>query len=338
LIIRLEHKILSNFKYKNWLRTLYNAIEDLFHGNILEQNICLKDISNNLRCFILCTGESLNEIDTDKLSSEFTIGMGHLYSPWLDISVMRGINTITEEDKRPLDMAVNCFISIDSWSSILRSTLDYSNPKLIISQAVKFIKDLSKRLTNPDTIFILNGTNRWFYQWYNLLIGRRVYYVKSLCSMTSASLQVNDLTRRMTCLDGSIFLAISMAVYMGFKEVYLCGCGYSYQPILERHFYDVLSFPGELDRSIVEEKAKKHTESRGNGLRVYKIRKKDGLYRVRFVRDNPVDEKHTLTKEYATANGVKIYNIVPDGFGSPVYEKVSWEHIVGNVLPHAISK
>ena len=47
----------------------------------------------------------------------------------------------------------------------------------------------------------------------------------------------------------------------------------------------------------------------------------------------PADVKYHIIKEFAESNGVKIYNIVPDGFESPVYEKVSWEYIVENVLP-----
>ena len=41
---------------------------------------------------------------------------------------------------------------------------------------------------------------------------------------------------------------------------------------------------------------------------------------------------HQSLNNYAKSQGIKIYNVVPDGFASPVYEKISWQEIKTKIL------
>jgi hypothetical protein len=63
---------------------------------------------------------------------------------------------------------------------------------------------------------------------------------------------------------------------------------------------------------------------------------KDDLYRaicVKKVNDDWAPWKSDrLINNYANSQNVKIKNIVPDNFESPVYEKISWEDVVSNIL------
>ena len=48
---------------------------------------------------------------------------------------------------------------------------------------------------------------------------------------------------------------------------------------------------------------------------------------------NPNKDKHRILNNYAKSQGVKIYNIVPDGFESPIYEKTTWQEVESKILP-----
>jgi hypothetical protein len=134
---------------------------------------------------------------------------------------------------------------------------------------------------------------------------------------------------------------ILILIYMGFKEIYLAGAGYTYDPVYELHFYDNLVVPRSLGREKAECEAKRAVADRnqntGSKLEYYGVWPKDDFYRVVCVtrrESDPNKDRHRLMKRYAAERGVRIYNIVPDGFGSPVYEKRTWAEVVKDVLPN----
>jgi len=55
-------------------------------------------------------------------------------------------------------------------------------------------------------------------------------------------------------------------------------------------------------------------------------------YKPVFVKHNTNRDAHLVVKNFAESIGVEIYNIIPDGFKSPVYHGVSWQHVVEKVL------
>ena len=52
------------------------------------------------------------------------------------------------------------------------------------------------------------------------------------------NLEIFDLDRRNDFMLGSHYFMIAASIYMGFKEIYFLGGGYTYQPINRCHFYD----------------------------------------------------------------------------------------------------
>lgn len=331
-------KVLHKLGVNALIRPLYNTIEDFLQKDILKQNEGLKNKFYGDRCFILCSGEPLKEINLDKLGGEFTFGMGHLYTSWLDIYYMQGLTTIAEENKLPINLEVNCFSFVEP----LREYLYIGhNKSKILSRYIDVVKAISNSLPDPKTFFFVNGANKGFYQKHRLLHGRRVYYIKSLCPMASARVQLGDLTRRITFLDGTIFFAIAALTYMGFKEIYLCGAGYTYKPVYNLHFYDNFVFPRSMGRRKAETEAKKainvyNRKKMGSVLEYYGLFEKDDLYRsICVIRKDhdPHKDKHRILNNYARSQGVKIYNIVPDRFESPIYEKIIWQEVESKILP-----
>lgn len=257
--------ILAKTHVKGLLARLYYIYEDFLEGGVIKKNSVLKDAYGGKSCFILCTGSSLKEIDLAKLNGEYVYGCNFLY-----------------KHKGLRDVDVTFYAIPDS----LRIFETESNAKQVYMEA-------DRACNNPDAVFFVRAANKRFLEKHGILKGRKVHYIKPhLKQMKLAPLQINDLTKRITLMEGVVFFMIATSIYMGFSELYLCGCGYTYYPLQSGHFYEDWT---KLD---------------------YKS----------------VNIRHHIMKKFADDHGVKIYNVVPDGFESPIYEKVSWEHVLNNVL------
>ena len=123
---------------------------------------------------------------------------------------------------------------------------------------------------------------------------------------------------------------ISHALYMGFKELYLIGCDYTYEPTREYHFYNQLCISKSINKEIAIQWSKKIAKA--NNFEVFNIGEDDNYYKPLFVKYNYSKEKYLVVKNFAESIGVKIYNIVPDEFKSPIYPGFSWDTFVKNVL------
>ena len=63
-------------------------------------------------------------------------------------------------------------------------------------------------------------------------------FVNGKQSILSNKKQENDISKRITFLDGSLFTMIATAIYMGFKKIVLVGTDFALYPQLQYHFYD----------------------------------------------------------------------------------------------------
>jgi hypothetical protein len=137
-----------------------------------------------------------------------------------------------------------------------------------------------------------------------------------------------DLTKRFTGGDGGVFNLVLIMIYAGFKEIYLAGAGYTYEPIYELHFYDNPVFPKSLGREKAEIEAREAIYTRnantGSTLEYYGLLDKGSFYRGIYVQRRPnskFKEKYIILNTYAKSQVVKTYNIVLDSFEMPVYKK-----------------
>ena len=260
-------------KTKNLLKPVYYTFQDLIDGNVLKKNISLKNIYQNHRCFILGTGSSLKETELALLANEYTFGSNLIFKhkdfQKLNLKFYALVDPF-------LDLCIDVFIN---------RTAANLNPIILYPE-------ISKALPNPDTLIFLHTSARRFIEKHKIFKRRKVYYVNSSSPMELATAQSNDLSKRITFMNGSIFFMIAAAIYMGFKELYLSGCDYTYQPRQSGHFYE--------DWTLLD--------------------------------DKPVEHIHQITKVFADEQGVEIYNVTPDGFESPIYEKISWEEVVSKAL------
>lgn len=208
---------------------------------------------------------------------------------------------------------------------------------------LQFYREMDERLSK--TMLILGSDNYKYFECLNLSKDKKKYFVKGRNDLHKFKGKedkiIVDLTKRSTCGGGSIFDSILALAYMGFKEIYLCGAGYTYEPVYVLHFYDNFAFPKSMGREKAEIAAKKAIDNRNmkilSNYEYHGIFEKNDLYMALYSKKMGFDsnmDKHRILNDYARSQRVKIYNIVPDGFESPIYEKRTWGEVVNNVLPN----
>lgn len=289
-----KNQILAPF-----LRYLWNVWEDFNDGNILETNLELKNKFKGKRCFLVLTGASLRTFDLSLLKNEYTFGCNFLY-------------------KHPKfsEVDFSFYTDVDILSNLMALEA-LGIPGL--ENIAEYFGNIEKASPNPNTLFFFRTDTKRFFKKNGLFRDRRVHYVKSLLPMQDAKIQINDLTNRITFLDGGVYFMMAAAIYMGFSELYLIGAGYTYSPIYQLHFYDTTSFPKTLSKEEIERKL----SSLHPNTEVLGMEEDESNYYPRLVTRDFNNEKYKIAKCEAEKQGVRIINVVPDGFESPVFEKIS---------------
>lgn len=313
----------------------YKVYDTLFSHDkdFLKRNNLLKNKYQDERCFFLLTGESISYIDLELLRKEYSFGAGFLFF---------------HPQIKCLNLNFYYALEAGGWMDKLGARGSHNWPENYIrsggiNQGKLYLKEVFNKLHDNGTKMFLNHDFINYYKKIKLfnLEDDKIIYLKSMSHLHKENHPVLDLTKRFIAGGGSIHQSILIVIYMGFKEIYLCGAGYTYKPCFEFHFYDSHVFPKSMGKQKAIIEAKKvvapHNKKKGSTLEYYGLYEKDDLYRGMYVTKRKDElsfmKKHRIIDKFAKSQGVKIFNIVPDGFESPVYEKISWEEVVNNVLP-----
>lgn len=318
-------------KIKDLLRPGYYVCKDIvdFKGRKrLKENIILNDLYLGKRAFLLLTGESLQQVDIYKLEDEYTFGAGFIF--------LHG-------DIGKIDLTF--YMDVDPSKFFNPSTPNWPKSHLGplgTEGIVTFYREIDERFGNK-TILILQSDNYKYIKKNNLFKDKTVYFIKAKKDLHIIEgipyKNIADLTTRSISGGGAAYFSILIMMYMGFKEIYLCGAGYTYEPIYELHFYDTPVFPKNIGRRKAEIEARKAMDACnnkwGSTLEYYGLFEKDNSYRsICVIRKDhdPNKDKHRILNNYARSQGVRIYNVVPEGFESPIYEKISWQEVESKIL------
>ncbi|MBW2570141.1 MAG: hypothetical protein JRE47_12455 [Deltaproteobacteria bacterium] len=319
-------------KIKDLLRPGYYFCKDIcdFQGRKrLKKNIILNDSYLGKKVFLLLTGESLQQVNINKLKDEYTFGTGFVF-------LHKNIGKINLTFYMNPEPSKSFNPNNPNWPKSHLGPLGHDG-------VVAFYKAIDERLGNK-TILILNSDNYKYIKNNKLFKDKIKYFVKGkkyLHVIEGVPYKIiAGLTKRSISGGGSVFFSILIMMYMGFKEIYLCGAGYTYEPVYNLHFYDNFVFPKSMGREKAEIEARKAIDNINkkyfSSLEYYGFFEKDDLYRsicvIRKDQDSNKD-KHRILNNYARSQGVKIYNIVPDGFESPIYEKITWQEVESKILP-----
>ena len=317
-------------KIKDLLRSAFHYYKDIFdfNGNKrLKKNIELYNLHLGNRAFLLATGESIQHINMEQLKNEYTFGINLFF---------------IHEDINKIDLSYYVYLDNDRclYPGMPQWPKDHLGP-LGYEPIRQMYEEIDKRVDN-NTKLILNSE---CYKYTNNLFKDKTKYFtkvkKELKVVNGVSAKaIADMTTRSVSGGGSIYFTLLIMIYMGFKEIYLIGVGYSYSPEYVLHFYDNIIFPKSIGKNEAIRSVKNAIEIRrekGGSAEYYGLLEKGNYFRGICIRkkneNNPQHyEYHRKIKKYSESQGVRILNIVPEGFESPVYEKISWDKIANEVL------
>ena len=126
--------------------------------------------------------------------------------------------------------------------------------------------------------------------------------------------------------DGALSFMIAAAIFLGAHEIYLLGCGYTYSPRLIHHIFDALSIPP----GTPESEAARWVEDFSAQYPGFDIAQFPVGHRNRFFSATiPFNDGDGTARVYhrlmgfAKGQGVRIVNVVPDGFSSAICDSIS---------------
>ena len=216
----------------------------------------LQNIHDNDRCFIIATGPSMTMDDLKKLKNEITFGMN---------SLCRAFDEIGWE---------TTYFAIQDKSVYKKMYEDLgklSTTKLFVSDDISDVSQIKSNLFRyPLNIYNHKTvTDKFIYKFSN-----------TICEEVSAGFTI-------------AYSALQIAIYMGFKEIYLLGC----------------------DCNYVDDKEKRHFIETGHYDPNYKT-----------IGDKMI-EAYKVAKKYADDHNIKIYNATRGG-KLEVFERVDLDDII----------
>lgn len=230
----------------------------------------LRGIHNGQRCFIIGNGPSLCAADLDLLRDEFTFAANWIFKIF-DQTDWRPTYYLSVDDK-VLKEAQHELFNYDCGHKFLR----YGKNKIIGS---------TNKITQiyiEDLLFSPNAP--------------RVY-----APMKYISEDVSD----HFCNGGTVtFESIQLAIYMGFKEIYLLGIDHNYS-----RTYD-LQGKIQVDTTIED-----HFDHREFNFKT--------AYPANL---NTAEYSYTIAKEYCDTHGIKIYNATRGG-KLEVFKRIEFDNI-----------
>ena len=250
-------------------RCSYTFFQNFIIKNEFRKNATLKNIHKGKRCFIFGNGRSLADVDLLKFNHEYTFGCNEIFLK-------------NDFDKHKLSF----YASVDSLYGYLRRGMDYENPNY-------FFPKVERSCADEKTLFFFDISTRDFQKKRGLFKNRLVHYIAARVKKNRDHPEIIDLDQRNDFSFGSLFFMIATSIYMGFKELYLMGMGYTFHPTYYCHFWD--------NQKAVD--GAKSFESLS------------------------IDPRHHDILRIARENGVSIYNVVPEGFKSPVYNEIGIDKI-----------
>ena len=315
----------------NILRQGNSLYEYLFAKTDLQKNIVFHDKHLGRRCFLLGTSISLNNINLKLLSNEIVMSGNFIFHHEEINKLHLSYYFLSEPFFNLIRCSKNSVFwnrEIDSESKII-PYLTLNKEPFISSVEPKALFPETDNKLNDSTKIFLHSTSKYFVTKNKIFKNKDVFYTLGGDSMISTKKQAIDLTKRISFQDGTLFTMIAAAMYMGIKEIYLIGMDYSLKPTIEFHFYDSPYFSKCLSKEIAYDMIRKIADTRK--IEIYSIEETDEYYKPIFIGRNGDYSRHAIVQELADSMGIKIYNLTPPGFESPIYKKISWEEVLSKM-------
>ncbi len=296
---------------KKVIRPLFRKCEHQYYRKLIRKNEHLKDRHKGEPAHIFATGTSLLNEDISSLKSSLTIGCNYIFRH----PQFKDLN---------LDYYV-VGVPFRRWRQ--------TSQRFTHKDFDDFHLEVNDCLAESSTALFMHATLEAYLKNRNILQKNdKYYFVQRRPFGESKGQEDLNLSLPISLADGSMHLMIALAIYMGSKEIFLHGFGYSYSPVQAFHFYDCL-LVNESDvesglKPAIAEFAHSHPESDITQMEHKLVKVGDGKYLVDFFyfpenmpgyKNLDFYRKDKLLKQLSENIGVKIQNVIPAGYESMVF-------------------
>jgi hypothetical protein len=175
------------------------------YSAVLKKNKQLKNSAKNIdRCFILATGPSIKNQDLNNLENEFCISVSNFFV-------------------HPLFKKINPHYHIFAGS----------HPPITTEQMASWWRDAEDHFRGSSVDVLIHATNKKIQEKFGFFKEHKVYYY-----LGEGKYPV-DFSKAIPKIQTVVHIAIYLAIYMGFKKIYLLGCDHSWlmHHGISQHFY-----------------------------------------------------------------------------------------------------
>ncbi len=268
---KIESKLRGWFHY--WLFPLgirdalrFLRVSLAFHldrnmGGTVKPNRKFKGKYKGRRCFILATGPSIQEQDLNSLRAEICFAVNNFF-------VHKDFSVINPE--------YYCIAPL--------------HPPFTEEDGVRWLEEMNRRM--KERTFFLGLSDKALVERNRLLKEQEIYYLafNSRSSFVQWNPYLTDLAGPLPPQPSVTLIAITVAIYMGFSEIYLLGVDHSFPFHMgeSRHFYK------ETERKLGEDSYKAHQDNQEFFLQMAEL-----------------FNKYKILRKNAESKGIRIVNATP---------------------------
>lgn len=281
-----KHELLTKLVYSKFMRTVFYPANMLYRKHLLwkysksadsKQMKKLHNIHQGQRCFVIGNGPSLTPDDLTRIKDEYSFAANRIYCIYESTSW------------RP-----SYYVAIDS-NNIL---FDIDNVKTKVS-CPKFINYKAKMLgRKPEDNITYICTNGKF---------RINPYDPETDTLSE------DLSKYVTKVHTVTVTSIELAIYMGFKEIYLLGVDNDYVKKADKS--------GKVSINLTMK------SSYFKGMKDFQGKPDSGSFSIANI--DSVNYSYELAKKFAEEHSVKIYNATRGG-KLEVFERVDFDELMSS--------
>ena len=268
------------------INSLVDVHDLLFTHPVLKKNVELKDKYNNERIFILGSGSSILHYDLKVLKNEFVMTQNSFHM---------------HEDIYYIEPNFHCVVPY------YQSEKEYST-------WIEYIGDMKEKM--PNTTFIWGLNTKALIDNHHPELIKQSYYIRTKYDSLTLNHATVDIAKTLMNIPTVLTQCLSVAIYMGFREIYLLG--FDLDQICHTNDRTFGRFYGmsKLTDSKFEEDAERNL----------KVETTDGWYNWWLM-----NKQFFLLKSYADQNKIKIINGTQGGILS-YFKREPIENIIGQEI------
>ena len=268
------------------INSLVDVHDLLFTHPVLKKNVELKDKYNNERIFILGSGSSILLYDLKVLSNEYVMTQNSFHM---------------HKDIHDIEPNFHCVVPY------YQSEKEYST-------WIEYIGDMKEKM--PSTTFIWGLNTKALIDNHHPELIKQSYYIRTKYDSLTLNHATVDIAKTLMNIPTVLTQCLSVAIYMGFREIYLLG--FDLDQICHTNDRTFGRFYGmsKLTDSKFEEDAERNL----------KVETTDGWYNWWLM-----NKQFFLLKSYADQNKIKIINGTQGGILS-YFKREPIENIIGQEI------